>query len=117
MGFCPKCKSTYIEGITVCSDCGVDLVPSLPDNSEEYINTEEMEIVFTCSKLYEAEMVKSNLEGAGIEVYVLSQEDTSFPADGDLSIAKVMVRASDAKEAVEIIQSIKNNSINNEEEV
>ncbi|MGH9713997.1 MAG: hypothetical protein ACRD5M_11940 [Candidatus Acidiferrales bacterium] len=28
--FCPVCKSEYREGFTRCSDCGVDLVPSIP---------------------------------------------------------------------------------------
>ncbi len=24
--YCPQCKSDYREGVTVCSDCGVDLI-------------------------------------------------------------------------------------------
>lgn len=24
---CPKCKSEYADGLTECSDCGVDLIP------------------------------------------------------------------------------------------
>ena len=31
--FCPVCKSEYREGFTKCSDCGVDLVKHLPDDS------------------------------------------------------------------------------------
>jgi len=116
MGFCPNCKTAFVEGIEKCSDCGAELVNELPAENNEPENLEEMEIVFTCSRVYEAEMVKANLEGAGIEAYVLSQDDSSFPGEGDLSIAKVMVRASDAKEAIEFIESTKNNDINNEDE-
>ena len=116
MSFCPKCKTEYVEGIEICSDCGADLVPVLPAEINDAENIEEMEIVYSCARVYEAEMVKANLEGAGIEAFVLSQDDNNFPVDGDLSIAKVMVRASDALEAVEFIQSIKNKDINNEEE-
>ena len=29
--FCPKCKSEYREGFTVCADCGSPLVEKLPD--------------------------------------------------------------------------------------
>lgn len=28
--WCPKCKTEYIDGITKCADCGVDLVEELP---------------------------------------------------------------------------------------
>jgi hypothetical protein len=31
--FCPVCKSEYREGFTKCSDCDVDLVEHLPDDS------------------------------------------------------------------------------------
>jgi hypothetical protein len=32
--FCPVCESEYREGFTKCSDCGVDLVKQLVDDSE-----------------------------------------------------------------------------------
>lgn len=116
MGYCPNCKTEFVEGIKKCSDCGAELLPAKPAENNEPENLEEMEIVYTCSRVYEAEMVKANLEGAGIEAYVLSQDDSSFPSEGDLSIAKVMVRASEAKEAIEFIESAKNTDINNEDE-
>ncbi len=31
MPWCPKCKNEYVEGITTCADCGVDLVDELPE--------------------------------------------------------------------------------------
>lgn len=37
MPWCPKCKNEYIEGITTCVECGVELVDELP----EEINPEE----------------------------------------------------------------------------
>lgn len=34
MPFCPICKSEYKPGITKCSDCDVDLVEKLPEESK-----------------------------------------------------------------------------------
>lgn len=31
MPWCPKCKAEYLEGFTVCYDCGVELVDKLND--------------------------------------------------------------------------------------
>ncbi|MBO4325623.1 MAG: hypothetical protein J5845_09590 [Lachnospiraceae bacterium] len=33
--FCPKCRTEYRPGITVCADCGSELVEELPEESEE----------------------------------------------------------------------------------
>lgn len=37
MSWCPKCKNEYVEGITFCPDCNVDLVDELPDESNEIL--------------------------------------------------------------------------------
>lgn len=36
--WCPKCKTEYIEGITKCADCGIDLVDELPTVSYEELS-------------------------------------------------------------------------------
>ena len=40
--WCPECKNEYREGITRCVDCDVDLVETLPEESEEEPIPEEI---------------------------------------------------------------------------
>ena len=35
MPWCPKCKNEYVEGITTCAECGVELVNELPEEIED----------------------------------------------------------------------------------
>ncbi len=109
MPICPDCNYEYIEGMTICPDCGSVLV-----NEDLFVKPEEWteknwEVVFTSTYEYEADMMKNNLEGAGIPAAVLSQADRNFPALGDLSVVKLMVHKSDVRAALNFIQQIKNN--------
>ena len=35
MAWCPKCRNEYVEGITICADCGSELVETLPQETDE----------------------------------------------------------------------------------
>lgn len=39
--YCHKCKSEFVKGITVCSDCGIPLVSELPETMPEPIIIDE----------------------------------------------------------------------------
>ncbi len=102
---CPNCEYEYVDGIEICPDCNEKLI-----TEEEFeghlLNPKDWVIVYTCGEEYEAEMLKTNLESANIEVLLLSQKDSSFPATGDLSIIKLLVKKTDANDALDIINDI-----------
>ena len=107
---CPKCEYEYHEGITVCPDCATELV-TIENFEGNLTHPKDWVIVYSCADIVEADMLKSNIGGADIDVLVLNQNDSSFPVVGDLSVIKILVRKDDAEDAVAII-----NDINREEE-
>ena len=68
MPFCPQCRAEYVEGKTQCSDCGVELVASLPPSvPPPDIHWVEFQ---TAATEAEGEMLAELLEKNGIPVMV-----------------------------------------------
>ncbi len=102
---CPNCEAEYVKGVTVCADCGTELIPK-EDFELNLVHHEDWKTVYSTDVMYEAEMIKANLKGAEIESIILSQKDKNFPAAGDLSIIKVLVKKEDADDSLKIIEDI-----------
>lgn len=112
---CPNCESEYIEGIVECPDCKTMLVTK-EDFEGKLVHPEDWVIVHTTDHEYLAEMYKANLHGAGIESLIWGQKDSSFPAPGDLSIIKILVKKIDAEKAAEIIEEINKTEISDDDD-
>jgi len=111
---CPKCEIEYVDGIIICHDCNTALV-TVENFEGNLTHPEDYVIVYTVGQKYKAEMYKANLEGADINTLILGQQDQNFPAPGDFSIIKILVKKEDAKTALQIIEDInKNNNFDKE---
>lgn len=116
MPVCPNCSYEYVNGITICPDCGTQLVDEKYFVKPEEWTEENWEVVYTSDMEYEIEMMRDNLEGAGIPATMLSQKDRNFPAPGDFSVVKLLVHKEDVNNAISFIEDIKNKSSNEDEE-
>lgn len=114
MPYCPNCKYEYVEGTLNCPDCGEELIDSLPE--ETLLSEDDWQVVYTSSFDYEVEMLKDNLESAGIAANILSQRDSNFPAPGDLSIIKLLVKKEDVESAIIFIEEFKKNLLSDNDE-
>ena len=115
MPVCPNCDYEYVEGITFCPDCGAQLNDDLKIQEREELTQGDWKVVYTSNNEYEVEMIKDNLEGAGIQVTILSHKDRNFPTPGNFSQIKLLVRESDVDDAVDYIERTKKDN-NSEEE-
>ena len=81
MPVCPKCRAEYRTGYTVCADCGVPLVESLPPEPESP-PAEGLPpvVVYVATTPLEAEVVRAKLESFGIPAML--QYESAGPALG-----------------------------------
>lgn len=115
MPFCPNCNYEYVEGVTICPDCSEHLVEEEFFSKPEDWTEENWEVVYKSEQEYEVNMLRDNLESAGIKTAILSQKDRNIPAPGDLSIIKLLVRKEDIPEALSFIHHINKEAEEGEE--
>lgn len=104
---CPLCEYEYVDGIEICADCGTTLIP-VEEFEGNLLNPSDWLVVTTVAEQYEAEMLKANLESAGIETLLYSKQDRNFPASGSWTSVKLLVKKRDSEDALIIINDIKN---------
>lgn len=81
MAWCPKCRNEYIEGITHCSDCDVDLVDELVEERDvEYIYLDSViELVHDMDDLIDY-LHKASIDSAEF-IYVEDTESDAIRVD------------------------------------
>lgn len=51
--FCPKCKTKYRKGITICPDCSAPLVEQLESEKEAYADEEDYDRALELLEVFE----------------------------------------------------------------
>lgn len=83
---------------------------------EDFLNEDSFVLLTICTQMYEAEIIKANLESADIDAFVLSQQDSNYPFLGNASSIKIFVKKDDEEAARDYLESINNQSPSTDEE-
>lgn len=100
--YCPECKSEYRSGFTVCSDCQVPLVETLPDDEHE--EDYRFERVLSTFNSGDIAFIKSLLDGAGINFFFEGENfNLSRPATQP---AVLMVQDDQVESVLELLKDV-----------
>jgi hypothetical protein len=118
MKYCPECRSEFQDWVEKCVDCGADLVdtppppkPGHPKNNEP--TREPLVAIASYKNNIEAELNKGILEAEGIDCITTNIDDryVTGKASGFSNYfgISLLVRKSDAENALEILNSVEKN--------
>lgn len=100
--FCPDCKAEYREGFSVCADCGIDLVETLPPEPEpEFVDFKEVLATYNPADIA---FLKSLLESEGIQYFFKGEHFMYMRPLADP--VRLMVRSDQAAETRELLGDV-----------
>jgi Putative prokaryotic signal transducing protein len=101
--FCPECKSEYIEGILVCSECNKKLIEELPkEPPPKFIDYKELLSTYNPADIA---FLKSLLESEGIHYFFKGENFMNVRPLADP--ARLMVRVDQVEETVRLLKTTK----------
>ena len=104
----PAVAGCVVCGKPVCDECGTELEGKVFCDDDSHVNVhQDFAVAYRTSAEYEAEMVKANLESAGITVKLFDQHGHIYFVDiGGMALVNVMVPKDQLERAKEITDAI-----------
>ncbi len=100
--FCPKCRTEYREGFTVCADCDSDLVDELPpEEKPEFIDY--VEVMGTYNPA-DVALIKSILDAENITYYFNAEHFMYVRPLAET--VRLMVKREEAEKAKDILRDL-----------
>ena len=104
----PAVGGCVVCGKPVCDECGNEIEGKIFCDDDSHVDVhQDYAVAYRSSAGYEAEMVKSNLESAGIPVKLFDQHGHVYFVDiGSMALVHVLVPKEQHAKALEIIAAI-----------
>jgi len=104
--FCPKCRTEYREGFSVCADCDSDLVDELPPEEEPEEQPEFTDYVEVMGTYNPADvaLIKSILDAENITYYFNAEHFMNVEPLAET--VRLMVKKDEAEKAKEILRDL-----------
>jgi len=107
--WCPSCKAEFVEGITHCSECDLDLVEALPEEEVEYI-PETCKMVLETTDEVQASLVAGLLDENDIPCKI---ENATFHANpvvvsSDINCVRLWVEEEHLEAAQKLLAEAEN---------
>jgi hypothetical protein len=99
--YCPKCRAEFVEGITKCPDCEVDLVEDLPPEDE--ILYKDYATVYTTSDSGLIAIAESLLKSENI---TYAKKSEGLQAVYGIGFVQFQVPPKDKEKATELLKDL-----------
>lgn len=102
--FCPKCKSEYRDGFSVCSDCNTPLENNLAKEAgKEIKGFIDYEYIYSTLDPGEIALIKSLLDSENITYFIKGENLLYVPV---FEPARIMIKKDEVDKAKEILSTI-----------
>jgi hypothetical protein len=108
MPYCPQCQTEYVEGATVCMDCGATLEPGLPPpplppEGEPNARFAPVRVFQGLHAQFQADLARNVLQEEGIPSTIIGDMGAELLPGADA--VQLLVREEDQARASQILEA------------